>query len=146
VTDTQVVDASVALKWLVLEDLSDHADRLLQDSLAGAEHISAPPLLQSEITNALHQRQRRGNITAAYADRALANFLAVPLEIVEPPGLYSAALALARRYDLAATYDAQYLALAQALDADLWTADRDLLGRVPRTFRRLRFIGDYVPP
>jgi predicted nucleic acid-binding protein len=102
--------------------------------------------LQSEITNALHQRQRRGNITAAYADRALANFLAVPLEIVEPPGLYSAALALARRYDLAATYDAQYLALAQALDADLWTADRDLLGRVPRTFRRLRFIGDYVPP
>ena len=43
-----VVDASVAVKWLVAEDGSDEADRLL----AGSEELHAPRLMASEVANA----------------------------------------------------------------------------------------------
>ena len=44
-----VVDASVAIKWLVGEDGSDAAERLLVQPL----EFHAPELLKSEVANAL---------------------------------------------------------------------------------------------
>ena len=44
-----VVDASVAVKWLVAEDQSDTADRLLD----GSHELFAPRLMASEVGNAL---------------------------------------------------------------------------------------------
>ena len=44
-----VVDASVAVKWLIAEDGSDAAHRLA----AGGDDLHAPRLMASEIANAL---------------------------------------------------------------------------------------------
>ena len=53
-----VVDASVAVKWLVAEEGSDAADRLL----AGGDDLHAPRLMASEIANALWRKARTGEI------------------------------------------------------------------------------------
>ena len=140
-TDPVVVDASVALKWIFNEPYSDQARRLLAD--IGNGEVFAPPLLPSEITNAIFQQQRRGRLTAAGADAALTGLLAIQWRIVSPDTLYRDALDLALRFGLPATYDSQYLALARALGAGFWTADRRLFNAVRLPFKRAHWIGDY---
>ncbi|HET6615164.1 MAG TPA: type II toxin-antitoxin system VapC family toxin [Dehalococcoidia bacterium] len=142
-TDAVVVDASVAIKWLVEEPYSDEARTLLRDALTGYRDIFVPPLLPSEVTNAIFQQQRRARISAAEGDAALAGLFTIPLQLMAPDTLYRDALDLARRFGLPATYDSQYLALARALDADFWTADRRLFNAIPRSFKRAHWIGDY---
>ena len=53
-----VVDPSVAVKWLVAEEDSDAADRLL----AGDDDLHAPRLMASKIANALWRKTRTGEI------------------------------------------------------------------------------------
>lgn len=53
-----VVDASVAVKWLVAEEGSDVANRLLTD---GGD-LYAPRLMASEVANALWRKARLGEI------------------------------------------------------------------------------------
>ena len=53
-----VVDASVAVKWLVAEEDSSAADRLL----AGGDDLHAPRLMASEVANALWRKARMGEI------------------------------------------------------------------------------------
>jgi predicted nucleic acid-binding protein len=60
--------------------------------------------------------------------------------------LHRDALRLARRHGLRVTYDAQYLALAVLLDADLWTADERLFTVLAPSLPWVRLIGDYQPP
>ncbi len=44
--------------------------------------------------------------------------------------LHQQALLLAQRFSLSATYDAHYLALAEKMNAEFWSADRRLIQRV----------------
>ena len=54
-----VVDASVAVKWLVTEKFSDEAARLLKDGST----LVAPELVFAEAANALWALRRRGEIS-----------------------------------------------------------------------------------
>lgn len=56
-----VVDASVAVKWMVTETFSDQAAQLLDKNLT----LIAPEFLFAEATNALWAMCRRGDITKA---------------------------------------------------------------------------------
>jgi predicted nucleic acid-binding protein len=50
----------------------------------------------------------------------------LPIRLYGEPELHARALDLARRLSLPAACDAHYLALADWLGAELWTADRRL--------------------
>jgi predicted nucleic acid-binding protein len=50
-------------------------------------------------------------------------------------------LALAAELDIASAYDAHYLALAEELDCELWTADSRLYNAVRDRFPRIRMLG-----
>jgi len=57
--------------------------------------------------------------------------LALPLELHGEPDLHWRALELAAKFSLPAACDAHYLALAELLEGEFWTAD----GRLARTVR-----------
>ena len=57
---TLVVDASVALKWLVLEDMSDVAKELY----GAGDHLVAPRLITTEIANALVRKTMQGTLNS----------------------------------------------------------------------------------
>ncbi len=138
------VDASVALKWVfVAEEHSREARTLLRASHEHRDAIVAPPLLLSEVANAIRQRMRRGQLQLDEARSLLAQFLALPIRLRAPDVLYDRALVLAAAHDLPAIYDAQYVALAQLLGITLWTADQRLLGAV-RSLAFVRSISDYT--
>ncbi|HLZ71436.1 MAG TPA: type II toxin-antitoxin system VapC family toxin [Dehalococcoidia bacterium] len=125
------VDASVAVKWVVLEPLSTQARALVADSIAARRPLLAPPHFSGEVTNALHQRWRSADpdkrLIDAEADAALAGFLLFQVEQRAPTGLYAQAAALARRLRLSSVYDALYVALAELESVELWTADTRLI-------------------
>ena len=114
-----VVDASVAVKWLVSEDLSDEASDLLQ---IGATLV-APSLVFAEAANALWAMHRRGIIDAEDMTDATQALQAAPIAIpVSMSRLAPAAARLAADLDHPA-YDCFYLALAIQAQYPVVTAD-----------------------
>jgi predicted nucleic acid-binding protein len=137
-----VVDASLAVKWAVTEDDSETALGLLDLWQEWGERLVAPPLYRPEVTNVLFQKFRRGELDrddAAEMNVALLSLVAV----LEPPRIYSRALALAREFNLTATYDSLYLALAESEGYEMWTADRRFVRSVQARFDRVRWIGEH---
>lgn len=115
----------------------------MKPATKAGEQIVAPPLLPSEITNAVRQRVRRSELLIEDARGALAHFLGLPVELHAPRGLYEQALLVAVEYSLPATYDAQYIVLSELLGATFWTADERLFNATSRRMPFVRWIGDY---
>lgn len=137
-----VVDASVVLKWQLDDEEGSEQALALRDDflLEAAVALAAPSLLLYEVTNGVHRAARRMRLDAAVAEQALTNLVACEIELHQPDSLHT--LRLARRYGLGA-YDAAYLALADELDAELWTADRPLVDGTRDAPRPARWIGEY---
>ena len=57
-----VVDASVAIKWLVEEDDSDKVTALARFWADEGTRLAAPYLMPFEVANALHRRVTRGEL------------------------------------------------------------------------------------
>ena len=132
---TIVVDASVAVKWVIPEVLSDQAE-----SLRGqADRLLAPDLLFPEAANALWKKLIRREITTREAAQALDLVMASGLDVRPSGPLLGRALAMARRLRHP-VYDCVYLALAQSESATLITADRRLLARVARGRTRVAVV------
>ena len=140
---TVVVDASVALKWVLEEEGTEEALALWDRWQADGERVVAPPVFRAEVANTLRQVVRRGMATTQEA----ADLLEALLEVVaveEPPTLYGRSLQMAHDFDLGAVYDALYLALAESENCEVWTADRRLARAVDERFPLLRCIGPGV--
>jgi predicted nucleic acid-binding protein len=114
-----IVDASVAVKWVVDEEFSDAA-RLL----AGAK-LYAPDLLYIECANILWKKAVKRDLTHSQAARALKELCTSPVTIVASGPLLERALAMAETL-LHPVYDCVYLALAADKKMPLVTADERL--------------------
>ncbi len=117
-----VVDASVASKWFIPEELSDAADRLL----ASDHELAAPDLLLVEAGNILWKKARLGEISPADAGAVLADLAGGVLTLRPSAPLASRALAIAHELDHP-VHDCLYLALAEAEGGTVVTADRRFL-------------------
>ena len=144
-----VVDASVAVKWVLPEEWTDRAQALMAASIQARQRLVGTPHLSIEVVNAIYQRRRgapQERLSETEADQALARFLAFPLELLSPTPLYEQAFAFARTHGLSNVYDSAYVVLAQLLNTTLWTADETLLNALGTAAPWVRFIGAYPLP
>ena len=81
VNGSVVVDASLAVKWLVEEDDSDKAHAALQSWVAQDITRIALPLMPFEVANALHRRVLRGELNVGDSIRMIARLLSVGLPV-----------------------------------------------------------------
>ena len=140
---TIVVDASLAIKWVLPEQGTEDALLLRSQWRDALEAVVAPPIFRPEITNALHQNVRRGRLGRSAAAEIL-DILIPLVEIAEPFGLYDRALELAAYLALGSIYDALYLALAEAEGCAMWTADLRLVRAVQPRFPQIHSLAE--PP
>jgi len=135
------VDASVVVSLVLRSDAGVSAVELWRRWDADGRVVAAPSLLFYEVCNVLHRYVVRGDLSAEDARDALDAVLSLSLDVHADADLHREALALARRHQLPAAYDAHYLAVAERLHAELWTADRRLYDRVRTQAARVRFLG-----
>ena len=134
-----VVDASVAVKWLLPEVHSNEAAFLLSDEVT----LSAPDLLYAEIGNVLWKRVINGDIADDQAREALRRLIQVEISIAPADLLVADALEIACKYRRS-VYDALYMALAIQQDSVLVTADKRLHNAMRDTLlaKRLAWVAD----
>jgi predicted nucleic acid-binding protein len=114
-----VVDASVLAVALADDGQDgDHARARLR-----GERLTAPELVDLEVTSAWRRQTRNGLMDARRAALALADLTALPLRRAPHRALLARCWEL--RDDLT-IYDASYVALAEALEVTLLTGDARL--------------------
>ena len=116
---TFVVDASLLVAILVD---SGSAGKWGESTIAG-NSLAGPELALVETSNILRRLERTGEITTREADSSFRDLLQLDLELF--PFAPFAERVWALRSNLT-TYDAWYVALAEALDCPLASLDRKL--------------------
>jgi len=140
-----VVDASLAIKWVLKEPYAEQALALAEKWAVAGTRPSAPCLLLVEATNVLHRRAMLGHISLSQARQLLAGLLDMGIEIRESPQIHFRAMELAQELQRPAVYDTHYLALADILGCELWTADERFFNSVKERQPRIRWLGELKP-
>lgn len=137
-----MVDASVALKWFVPEEMSGTAAILY----GAGYQLVAPRLSATEIANALVCKTMRGELSrqeAAIRCASLGRYLPDLIDVDDliAPAFETACLLRHPIYDLI------YLETARRLDAQLITADRRFIAKLANTdlARHVTFLSDWQP-
>jgi predicted nucleic acid-binding protein len=112
-----VIDCSAMVELLAA---GTEAGDAIADRLASTQSVNAPYVLDGEVVSALLGLMRGQKITEREADAALSSYRAVPVETHDVLSLWSRIKIL---YANLSAYDAQYVALAEALGVPLITAD-----------------------
>jgi predicted nucleic acid-binding protein len=120
-----VIDASVAIKWVVGEDGTEAALQLRRHAL------TAPDLLAAECANILWKKTRLGELSADEASLAARLLARADIDLISTRPFLETATRIAIAIDHPA-YDCVYLALAEAEDLPFVTADERLLHKVRR--------------
>jgi len=140
VPDHVVVDASLAAKWVVPEPDSAAARALVEQWRAAGLAIAMPVHGPTEIAGVVRRYQRHGVFDLPRAKQAFLDAMAIGIGVVDGPGLYLRALELADQYGRSVP-DAMYLALAESLGCELWTADGVLKNAVSPSLAWVRLLG-----
>lgn len=135
-----IVDASMILSAFFPDEAQSQAQALIRDHVIGHLELAAPTLLLYEVTNAVLQARRRERIDDDLAEGILSSFEG--LKIVLQPVSWQQIFPLAVRFDRSA-HHAAYLALAEATQQPLITADARLYDAVREHLRWVQWIGDY---
>lgn len=113
-----VLDASAAVNALIPSELRDHTRQRMKEA-----DLCAPHLIDTEVLSALARLVRSGAINSTEADRAVAAWHRLAMTRISVEQLLREIWSLRERIRIS---DAHYVALAQALEAPLLTADRCL--------------------
>src|SRR6478672_1390799 len=100
-----VVDASIALKWVLPEPDSSVAVALLNEWLTNDVRIIAPSWFAGEVANILYRRARRGTFSIQDAHQALTGVLNAVECMPESSTEAHRAMDIASTTARAATYD-----------------------------------------
>lgn len=125
---TWIIDASVAIEWIVEGPLVRAAEEIIQSG----ELLIAPDLILAEVANALRKLDRQGRASPLQMASGLGSVQSGLTYTVALAELAPAALVIARALNHPA-YDCFYIALAEREDGRVATMDRRLAGAVAHT-------------
>lgn len=129
-----ILDASVAAKWFNNEDLTDKAIEVRDAFVRGRIRLLAPTQLAYEVANAIWKNR---GLTAEDAKKAIQDLMDIEIEMIAlDQKLAVDAMKIARDYSIT-FYDAAYVALAGRFDADLISADTEILAKSKNNVRSL---------
>ncbi len=128
-----VLDASVALKWVLAEPDSAKALQLQADFKSGVHELLAPDVFPIEVAHALARAERRNIIAVGQASPLLAFVMMAPYRFSSSYPLLRRALTIASQARIG-VYDCLYVALAEQEGCEFVTADARLTANLQTQF------------
>jgi predicted nucleic acid-binding protein len=125
-----VLDANVALKWVLAEPDSNKAKQLRTDFRSDVHELIAPDIYVVEIAHALTRAERQGRISVGQSGIFWADVMSTSPLLERSGPLTPRAIAISSALRIG-VYDCLYVALAQRESCQLVTADDKLV----RTFQ-----------
>jgi predicted nucleic acid-binding protein len=124
---TIVIDANIALSYLIPLPYSDLAIQQIQRWQMEQAHIVVPALWRYEVLSGLRKAWFNGWLTFEQVGLALSALKDLSFDQIDSDAETNLQiLRWAERIGQMVVYDATYLALADRLGAEFWTADRRL--------------------
>lgn len=125
--NSAIIDANIAVYCVLPAPMHEVALRLLSELVQHEVMIYVPHLWLAEVTTSIRKISAAGQISSESSLLALDAALNLPVEVIqEDSAIYCNALRWAEKLGQSAVYDAIYLAVAEELSADFFTADRRL--------------------
>ena len=119
-----VIDASIALRWLLPDRLNNACWALLDRTIQHGDVLTVPTLWVYEVVSGLTKAVQFGMVTPDEARQGFDQIFSIGANLTEPNETLSRrAFEWTLRLSCAAAYDSYYLALAETLSCPLWTAD-----------------------
>jgi len=123
-----VVDANIAAGTILPIHGLETSESLFAKWAELGTQLYAPDVWLSEMLSAIRQHVYRNLISPASAKLAVENIFHLEVSLIAPNmELCQRALEWAERIGQSKAYDALYLAVAEHLQAEFWTADRNLV-------------------
>lgn len=141
-----VVDASFVLKLILPEEYSEQVRQVWEWWVRKEIEVSAPYLLTYEVVSVLRHKVFRGELSLDEGEAALLAVQAQGILLLHTKGLEQASWKLAKEFNRPTAYDTSYLALAQLLDSEFWTADERLKNALQGRLPCLRWVGELLFP
>lgn len=136
---TVVLDSNVAVALALDAERAPAIEERLRTWEEAGEALHAPSLFRFEVANALTRNVVAGKIDSSDAKVAWQRIAAMEISLhglTDGPTV----IAIARKLKRESAYDASYVALAQDLDAELWTLDGPLARNAVSTDLPVRLI------
>ena len=138
--NTVCLDANFIVLLVSLKDSENICQKKWQEWQLSNTVIVALTLMMYEVSNAFHRAVKAGQITKDESESLLETALNLGIHFYGDSNVPQEALKIANLYNLTATYDAHYLALAQRLKVELWTADQRLFNGVSQFLSWVKLI------
>lgn len=143
-TLSAILDSSVFLHKYLQEEMADLSVSIVAGLIGEGVNVCAPALLLYEVNSVLRNAAQRGRVSQSAAAISLEHFLGIPIQYLFDHGLVRRGFEIATQFVLPTSYDSQYLALAERLACDLWTADRKFYVAVNDKHPEVRWLGEWM--
>ena len=138
-----VIDASVVVKWFVIEENREKALRIRDDYIDGKLTLSAPSLMPFEVMNAV--RYAKKDMNAERLSQISESLSLYGIKLHNLKDEYAKATIRAVLDNDITIYDASYVALAEHLKTIMYTADVELVGNlIKKSKEYVRYMSEYV--
>lgn len=137
------VDASVLTKLVLTEPDSAAAELLVARLESAPARFAVPQLALAECLSAVYQRLRAREVETDRAHRGIRLLEVMLRDRVSHIPLGVRTLEIAAELGVRYPYDSVYLALAEAMDCDLWTADAAFHKVAAPRYPRVRLLAEF---
>jgi len=141
-----VLDSGIYLASLLPDEPMVRPAKELLGSLKRLSLLaSAPVLLRYEMVATVRKNVFRGRISADIGMAILSSVFKRQIKLYFSANLAQRAYELAGNHNLPTAYDAQYLAVAEYLGCEFWTADEKLVNSVSAQLPWVKWVGGGLP-
>lgn len=145
-TSWVVADSSLFLSTVLIETHSLQAKSLMRLWSVQNVRIAAPSLFRFEIVSVLRKHVYRGILTSDEGTNLCNLVLAEPVRLLMDKALLRRGYELATQFNRPTAYDSQYLAVAERLGCEFWTADEKLFNAVKQSLAWVKWVGNFTAP
>ena len=138
-----VADSGIFIATVLVETYSQQAEQLVRTWREQAVQVAVPMLFRYEIVAVMRKSVYRGHFSTEQAVKGRDALLEYPVQLFLDDSLLKRGFELATQFSRPTAYDAQYLAVAERLGCEFWTADERLFNTLKIILPWVKWLGNY---